>query len=137
MNKNKQTGFSLVEVMIVVLIIGILASVAFPSYRDYVLTSNRTAAQACLMELSQVMERSYTQNMRYNPNGFVLPNLQCRNDLAARYTFALAAVAERTYRLSAAPTSIQSDGCGTLLLTHTGQKGAQGGFTAADVDRCW
>lgn len=137
MNSKKQAAFTLIEVMIVVAIVGILAAIAYPSYQDHVLRSNRAAATACLMELSQFMERTYTQNMRYNPANIQLPGMQCRNDLANRYTFALAAVAERTYRLSAAPATVQSDGCGTLLLTHTGQKGANGGFTAADVDRCW
>ena len=137
MDSKLERGFTLIEVMIAVAIVGILAAIAYPSYQEHVLRSNRTAATACLSELSQFMERTYTQNMRYNPADFVLPNLQCRADLADRYTFALAAVAERTYRLSAAATSRQNDGCGTLLLTHTGQKGANGGFTAADVDRCW
>ena len=137
MGSKRENGFSLIEIMIVVVIVGILVAVAVPASRDYVMRSNRTAAEACLMELSQFMERNYTQNMRYNPDGFALPNLQCRADLTARYTFSVPAVAERTYRLSAAPTSIQNDGCGTLLLTHTGQKGAKGGFAAADVEKCW
>lgn len=137
MNRSNNAGFTLIEVMIAMVIVGILVSIAYPTYRDYVLQSNRTAATACLMELSQFMERTYTQNMRYNPEDVALPDAQCRADLSARYTFALAAVAERSYRISAVPTTIQNDECGTLLLTHTGQKGAKGDFVGADVDKCW
>lgn len=137
MNNKKVNGFTLIEVMVAVVIVGILISVAYPAYRDHVLRSNRVAATSCLLELSQFMERTYTQNMRYNPNNIQLPAAQCRNDLAARYTFSLADVAERSYRLSAAPSSLQNDNCGTLLLTQTGQKGANGGFNSAVVDRCW
>ncbi|GAB2906673.1 type IV pilin protein [Rheinheimera gaetbuli] len=134
----KGAGFSLIEVMIVVVIVGILASIAVPSYQRYVITSNRTTATACLTELAQFMERTYTQNMRYNPNGFVLPQLQCRTDLAQRYGFALSNHNIRTYTLSAQPTSIQNDTeCGTLTLNQAGQKGAAGGFNANTVRNCW
>lgn len=129
-------GITLIELMIAVAIIGILASIAYPSYQSYVLRANRTAATACLMEQAQLMERTYAQNLRYNPTGFVLPNSQCQQELASRYSFTLTAAA-RTFELSAAPSAIQNDGCGTLTLNQAGQKGAKGGTSAAAVQECW
>lgn len=135
---NRETGFSLIEVMIVVVIVGVLASIAVPSYQRYVISTNRTSATACLTELAQSMERTYTQNMRYNPQGFVLPQIQCRADLAQRYGFTLGNHNARTYTISAVPTSLQNDtDCGTLTLNQAGQKGAAGGFNIATVRQCW
>jgi type IV pilus assembly protein PilE len=135
---KKTYGFSLIEVMIAVVIIGILLAVAVPSYRDYVVRSNRTSATACLTELAQFMERSYTQNMAYNPNGMVLPQNQCRIDLAQRYTFSLDNLTARTFTLSAVPSALQNDAqCGTLTLNQAGQRGAAGGTDPAVVRRCW
>lgn len=137
-SNSKNAGFSLIEVMIVVVIVGLLASIAVPSYQRYVISSNRATATACLTELAQFLERTYTQNMRYNPNGFVLPELQCRVDLAQRYGFELSNHNVRTYTLSAQPTAIQNDtDCGTLTLDQAGRKGAAGGFDATTVRNCW
>lgn len=135
---KKDMGFSLIEIMVVVAIVGILASVALPAYQRYVIKANRTAATACLVELSQIFERTYTQNMAYNPAGFVLPPIQCITELSQRYTITLGNHAARTFTLSAAPTSLQNDSeCGTLTLNQAGQKGAAGGVDATAVRSCW
>lgn len=135
---RKSNGITLVELMVAVAVIGILASIAYPSYQNYVLRANRAAATACLIELAQLMERSYTQSMRYNPAGFVLPITQCQQELADRYVF-LSDIDVRTFTLSAQPTSIQTDDCATLTLNQAGQKGAsgKGGNTAAALQACW
>ncbi|MDP2716340.1 type IV pilin protein [Rheinheimera sp.] len=140
MSKRFIKGMTLIEVMIVVVIVGILASIAYPSYQNYVTRTNRGAASACLLELSQFMERLYTQNMTYIPDPEVLlPALTCRNDLAQRYTFAFTNRAARAYTLAAQPTAIQNDAvCGVLTLDQTGRKGALNGAAGLDVIRqCW
>ncbi|WP_152663001.1 type IV pilin protein [Arsukibacterium ikkense] len=134
--RQKQQGITLIELMVVVAIVGILAAIAYPSYQNYVQRTNRAAAAACLMEQAQLMERGYTAAFSYE--GIVMPQMQCMNEVAGRYTFSLTNAAARTFLLSAVPGAAQAgDGCGTLTLNQAGRKGANGGFAAADVQRCW
>lgn len=62
---HRQNGFTLIELMIVVAIVGILAAIAYPSYRDYVIETRRADAQGALMGLANAMERHYTENNTY------------------------------------------------------------------------
>ena len=67
-NKLRATGFTLIEVMIVVAIVAILSSIAYPSYKEYVAKSRRAEAKATLMAGQQWMERFYSENFRYDKN---------------------------------------------------------------------
>ena len=72
MDSSRHSGFTLIELMIVVVIVGILASIALPSWQGYVVRANRAAAKADLNELTLFMERQFTSRGRYddsdNPN---------------------------------------------------------------------
>ena len=61
-------GFTLIELIIVMAIIGILAAVVYPSYSGYVRRSHRVEAKVALSELAQRQERYYTENLRYADN---------------------------------------------------------------------
>jgi len=137
-NRKYTQGFTLTEILVVVAIIAILTAVAIPGYQRYVIQANRTSATACLTEMAQFMERTYTQNMTYAPEGIAVPAIGCVNELAQRYTFSLANLGRRTFTVSATPTATQNDTeCGVLTLNQAGQKGALGGVDAATVRMCW
>ncbi len=67
-NFSEQKGFTLIELMITVAIVAILASIAYPSYKEYVAKSRRAEARSVLMAAQQWMERFYSENYRYDQN---------------------------------------------------------------------
>lgn len=66
MYTRSQRGFTLIEVMVVVAIIGILVAIAMPSYRQYVVRNNRTAMQAEMMQIANALERYRSQQLTYD-----------------------------------------------------------------------
>ncbi|BBL35854.1 hypothetical protein Nstercoris_02131 [Nitrosomonas stercoris] len=131
-NYANSHGFTLIETMIVVAIIGILASIAYPSYQEHVQHANRVEARGILLEMAQLLERSYTESNSYS--NVTLPVTQSPRTGTAKYTVQFAATpTQNSYTLEAVPTGFMaSDACGTLTLTQTGARAAGG-----DVDKCW
>jgi len=68
MNMAKQRGFTLIELMIAVVVIGILAAIAVPNYQEYMTRSKRTEGMALLQEMAARQERFYAQNNNYVTN---------------------------------------------------------------------
>lgn len=127
-------GFTLIEVMIAVAIVGILAAFAYPSYMDSVRKSNRAEAKAELMELSQRLQRCYTSYARFDDD----ENCAVYKDLkdgviskgAGFYEITITHTADAettTYTLKAEAkkspqTGDTANGCNELTLEHTGAK---------------
>lgn len=130
--RRTHKGFTLIELMIVVAVVGILAAIAYPSYLNHVLKTHRTTAQSALMENAQFLERRFTVNNAYNagwadaaaanaalPAG-VVPENATGSNIRYNITFS-AGPAATTYTLQAVPANAQAnDPCGTLTLTQTG-----------------
>ncbi|MEM7612454.1 MAG: type IV pilin protein [Pseudomonadota bacterium] len=143
---DQQRGFTLVELMTVVLIVGILFTLVVPSYRESVRKAHRSDGQAVMLELSQFMERFYTENGRYDQDraGTAITTVIAGSALlrapkeggATNYNLALSNLAQQTFTITATPTGSQTgDKCGNLTLTQAGVKGVTSATVA--VDKCW
>ena len=78
MKMNRKSGFTLIELMITVAIIGILAAIAYPNYVNYVLKANRAAAQSFLLNVAQRQQQYFLDSRAYAPDlttlGVAVPN---------------------------------------------------------------
>ena len=139
--KNKQQGFTLIELMIAVAIVGLLVAIAYPSYLQYIQRSWRESARLCLLDMSQQMERRYAADLSYGPimdvtgKDLVFTSACATDgDMGNRYWFHGAV--NNGFVLLAAPKGGQSnDACGQLGINQSGIKTVQGGSAA--IEDCW
>lgn len=158
---NKLKGFTLVELMIVVAIIGILAAIAYPSYTEYVRKGWRAEARAAIMQLLQQQERYMTQRNTYlgfnNANGIVsaLPGSPALSSVPFKiHSGDVTAPRDANYlldaqpceavngirdciRIRAVPNRVTDPRANILWAESTGAKGCTGTASNSDPRLCW
>lgn len=142
-NISQPYGFTLIELMIVVAIIAILATIGYPSYRDQVIKTNRTDGKSALSQAAVLQERWFTENNSYTTN---LTKLGGSTSQEGHYNIAVVIgdingtacdsgthTKNNCFELTATPVGAQSsDGCGNLKLDSFGRKTVSG-----TDNRCW
>ena len=134
-SNNSNHGFTLLELLIAVAIIGILAAIAIPMYSDYVTRSRRADGQAKLMQVAQELERCYTQFSKYDDVNCSVSASGTVISAQGFYVIGASVPTPSTFTLTATPQNEQADDtdCKTLTLTHLGEQSA----TGDDKDSCW
>lgn len=135
---NYPKGFSLIEIMVVIVIIAILTSLAAVSYRSYIVKARRTAAQEELMQYQQKMEEYFSLNHRYDAKGncAVFPN---GSEASAFYTYSC--TLQSGYRLAATATGSQASDdkeCEVMYLYRNGTRGSIPHEGTSEIgNACW
>jgi type IV pilus assembly protein PilE len=128
-------GFTLIELLIVVAIIGLLASIAYPSYTNFITNARRSEAIASLVSITSDQERFYTLNDNYASSVTAATGLgltgRSETDF---YTISVNNDAVFTYTLTATPNGWNDPVCNEFTLSNTGVKTINGTGTLND---CW
>ncbi len=141
MSRTLHNGFTLLELMIVVVILSILAAIAYPSYRNQVLQTRRVDGKSAVLEVAMAEERYYTKNKVYTST---LADLSINSALKAGksnegyYTLSLSISDDAsTFTITAEATGTQADdtACKAMSMNQSGEKTSSNGATA--TSQCW
>lgn len=134
-------GFTLIEVLIAMLILGILTAIALPMYQSYVRHSRRSTAVTALLHAAALEEKYNAENNTYASSltqlGYTASSIEVPNQQDDWYTMTVVSASTTGYTLNAAPTANggqNKDECGSFTLVSTGQKTVSG---SASAQTCW
>jgi type IV pilus assembly protein PilE len=140
-------GFTLMELLIAMLIVGILTAIAYPSYTDYVTRARRGDGQAALLNLATRMERFYSENSTYQTatigTGTNTDVLSISTSPEGWYSLSITGASASGYTLRATPLNSQATTdtrCQSLTINNLGAKGittGPAGVPTGSLSRCW
>jgi len=129
MKNSRMTGFTLIELMMVVAIIGILAGIAYPSYTEYVLRAKRGDGKAAILAAQLAQEKYRANNILY---GTLAQIGASANSPDGNYTVSMATTLGTAYSITATPVHTDAY-CATLVINQDGTRSAIG----TDASNCW
>ncbi|KJZ00977.1 hypothetical protein TW76_01330 [Pseudoalteromonas ruthenica] len=132
-------GFTLIEVMIVVAIVGILVAVAYPSYAEHVRKAARAEAMSAVLETANRLEQFYVDNRVYTSDlTGVGVNTLTESDY---YSISIALQdSAQAFIVTAEPYSgpaLKDSDCGGFTVTDTGRRGVTVSSVSSRIDECW
>ena len=133
---KKTGGFSLVEILIVITIVAILASIAWPSYQNSVMKSRRTDGKEALLSAAAMQEKMYLQTNRYSSD---VSDLGGSTSIEGYYTISVTqAGGNSTFVLTAtaAGPQVSDSDCTSFTVDHTGRKRSYDSGATETTD-CW
>lgn len=135
-------GFTLVELIITVAIVGILAAIAIPAYTAYIRKANRTDATRTLLQDAQSLQRCYSQNFTYTPTAPATCPVAAGTTTSpgGYYSIAVAFQSTTTYTITATPLKSPQTGdsyCTQFVLNSSGQQTAQNSGGTDSSAYCW
>lgn len=130
-------GFTLLELLVALAAVAILAAVAYPAYTAQVAAGRRADAKQALMELSQRLERRYTERGSYLGATLGSDGLYPSSSRAGHYGLAITALAADSFTLQATPRGAQAgDACASFTYNHLGEQGVGAGASLS-ASKCW
>jgi len=133
----RSRGFTLLELLITVVIVGILAAIALPSYQKQIQKTRRSDAKSALVGAAGQMERFFTERGTYATAtlGTGATAVYPSTTQNGYYALSFANLAATSYKLKATPIGAQAgDPCGAMTYDDQGNKGITG---SAPMDQCW
>lgn len=134
----KKNGFTLIELMVTVAIVGVLASIAIPTYNSYSIKSHRVEGKSLIMEVMQKQEKYFTENNTYTTN-LTLLGYSSSTVIGEQGYYSLTASAApdgiiNNVILTAQPIDSQASDseCGSFIMNSNGQKS-----TSTSSPTCW
>ena len=143
----RQMGFTLIEMMVVVVILAIIVAYAYPQYTQFIIRAKRSAGTSMLLTIANRQQQYFMNNKQYSPTlsalGFPANTFMIGDngsylavaDVDRVYNISMANVTATTYTMTATPQlrqAVKDTDCANLTLTHTGLKGTSGGGA-----KCW
>ena len=133
-----QKGFTLIELMIVVAVIGILSAIAYPSYQESVAKSRRADMQRALADADQYMRRFYSSNDTFVITSLPTALAKSPKEGSATYNIAASGMSTTAFTLTATRTGTMSaDRCGNLAINQAGTPTQSGNQTTATLADCF